>query len=356
MVSLPSASFWNGRRVFLTGHTGFKGSWTSIWLHRLGAQVTGYALAPPTNPNMFDAAGVETLVEAHHVGDIRDAATLRAAMIEAAPEIILHMAAQPLVRLSYAQPVETFETNVMGTVNVLEAARQVPDLRAIVSVTTDKCYENREWQWSYRENDPLGGHDPYSASKACAEIVTAAYRSSFARECDVAIATARAGNVIGGGDWALDRLIPDSIAAWDDGRTTLIRRPGAVRPWQHVLEPVCGYLMLAEALVSRPAEAVAAWNFGPADTDNQPVGYIQDRLAALLPGYTWRQDGADSAHEAGLLKLDSSRARALLGWQSRWSLDEALARTVEWHRAWRDGRNVLDVTLAQIDAYGGPRG
>lgn len=350
-MNAPSRAFWEGRRVFLTGHTGFKGSWTLIWLHRLGAVVTGYALAPSTNPSLFDVADVQSLAAAHHVGDLRDAAMLRAAMTAAAPEIVIHMAAQPLVRLSYAQPVETFATNVMGTVNVLEAARHVPEVRAVVSVTTDKCYENREWLWSYRENEPLGGHDPYSASKACAEIVTSAYRSSFAEERGIAIASARAGNVIGGGDWSPDRLLPDSLAAWDEGRATAIRRPRAVRPWQHVLEPVSGYLMLAEALVARPEQAAAAWNFGPDERDARPVDWIQDRLTELLPGYRWQRDEDEGVHEAGLLKLDSARAHTLLGWRPRWSLDDALEQTADWHRAWRAGEPMHDVTLRQIERY-----
>lgn len=322
-----------------------------VWLHRLGAVVTGYALAPPTAPNLFEVADVEQLAAAHHVGDICDLSALRTAMAAAAPEIVIHMAAQPLVRASYLQPVETFGTNVMGTVNVLEAARHVPGIRAIVSVTTDKCYENREWVWSYRESEPLGGHDPYSASKACAEIVTAAYRSSFAADSRVAIASARAGNVIGGGDWSPDRLLPDSLAAWDQGRATLVRRPRAVRPWQHVLEPVSGYLMLAESLITRPDETAAAWNFGPDERDAQTVGWIQDRLAELLPGYEWRRDEEESVHEAGLLKLDSARARALLGWRPRWSLDDALRQTADWHRAWRAGQAMRIVTLQQIERY-----
>ena len=355
-MTMPSQSFWQGRRVFLTGHTGFKGGWASIWLHRLGAVITGYSLDPPTTPSLFQVAGVEDLVEKHHIADIRDHAGLADAMAAAAPEIVIHMAAQPLVRLSYTQPVETFDINVLGTVNVLEAARRVDSIRALVSVTTDKCYQNREWNWSYRESDALGGHDPYSASKACAEIVTAAYRSSFAARTGLAIASARAGNVIGGGDWSLDRLLPDSFAAWDQGRTTLIRRPSAVRPWQHVLEPVCGYLMLAEALVSRSTEVANAWNFGPNELDTQPVGYIQDRLVQLLPGYRWERDADEGVHEAGLLKLDSARARTLLGWQSRWSLDEALLQTATWHRAWRGGEAMLDVTRGQIAAYEALRG
>lgn len=350
-MSGPSRGFWQGRRVFLTGHTGFKGSWTLIWLHRLGAVVTGYALAPPTDPSLFAVAVAEGLAAEHHLGDIRDAGRLRAAMAAAAPEIVIHMAAQPLVRLSYEQPLDTFDTNVMGTVNVLEAACHVPEVHAVVSVTTDKCYENREWLWAYRENEPLGGHDPYSASKACAEIVTAAYRSSFAADSGIAIASARAGNVIGGGDWSLDRVLPDSLAAWDEGRATRIRRPAAVRPWQHVLEPVSGYLMLAEALVTRPAEAASPWNFGPDERDAQPVSWIQDQLGVLLPGYCWQRDEDESVHEAGLLKLDSARARSLLGWRPRWSLDEALRRTTDWHRAWRAGEPMHEVTLRQIEQY-----
>lgn len=323
------------------------------WLHRLGAIVTGYALAPETKPTLFEIAELEPLIRRHHVGDIRDAPQLAAAMAEAAPEIIIHMAAQPLVRASYADPIGTFATNVMGTANVMEAARHVPGIQALVSVTTDKCYLNREWVWSYREDEALGGHDPYSASKACAEIVTAAYRSSFAAENGIAVATARAGNVIGGGDWSSDRLLPDSLAAWDEDRATQIRRPRSVRPWQHVLEPVAGYLMLAEGLVTRPKDAATAWNFGPDDRDARPVAWIQNRLANYLPGYRWECDEDEGVHEAGLLKLDSARAHALLGWRPRWTLDDALRRTADWHRAWRVGQSMLHVTLAQIAAYEG---
>lgn len=348
-------AFWRHRRVFLTGHTGFKGSWLSLWLQRLGADVVGYALAPPTTPSLFVEGRVADGMTSLE-GDIRDRERLTQAMVRAEPEIVIHMAAQPLVRQSYQLPVETFDTNVMGTVHVFEAVRVTPSVRAVVNVTTDKCYENQEWHWAYREHEPLGGRDPYSSSKACSELVSAAYRASFfgtqGTESAVAVATARAGNVIGGGDWARDRLIPDIVTAFEQGTPLRIRYPSAVRPWQHVLGPLHGYLSLAERLVERGDAFAEAWNFGPADDDCRPVQWIVDRLARQWGhGAIWEVDDAPHPHEAGALKLDSSKTRERLGWQPRWNLPTALSAIVEWHRARGKGADMRNVTLAQIADY-----
>ena len=341
---------WRGRRVFVTGHTGFKGSWLTLVLRSFGANVIGYALAPPTHPSLF--ATLALAADIHHVvGDIRDPARLAAAMAESGADTVFHLAAQPLVRQSYLDPVETYATNVMGTVNVLEAVRQTGSVRHVVSVTTDKCYENREWPWPYREDEALGGFDPYSSSKACAEHVTSAYRNSFLRDRGVQVASARAGNVIGGGDWADDRLVPDFFRAADAGEPVRCRYPAALRPWQHVLEPVGGYVVLAEALMQQGQSAAEAWNFGPSEDDALTVGCILDRLTALYGGPEWVRDGDDQPHEAGLLKLDSSKARQRLGWRPTWRLNCALEETVAWHRAWRDGDDMVRMTVAQIDRF-----
>ncbi len=341
---------WRGRRVLVTGHTGFKGSWLSLWLHALGAEVTGFALPPPTAPSLFAAARIGELVE-HHEGDIRDLAAVRAVVEAFRPEIVLHMAAQPLVRLSYAEPVETYATNVMGTVHLLEAARRASDVKAIVCVTSDKCYDNREWIWPYRESDPMGGHDPYSSSKGCAELVAAAYRSSFFAD-GPALATARAGNVIGGGDWAIDRLVPDLIRAFEAGTAPLIRAPDSVRPWQHVLEALGGYLLLAERLLAGEPGLAEGWNFGPSDEDARPVSWIVERMrAAWGEGAAAIADTGPRRHEAGLLRLDSSKARAALGWQPVLRLEQALASIAEWHKAVGGGEDARAVTLQQIADY-----
>ena len=361
-------AFWRGRRVFLTGHTGFKGSWMSLWLQALGAELTGYALAPATDPSLFVLARVETGM--HSVtGDVRSLDSLKEALVAARPEVVIHMAAQPLVRESYRTPVETFATNVMGTVHLLEAVRHTPGVRSVVVVTTDKCYQNREWVWPYREDDPMGGHDPYSASKGCAELVTAAWRASFFEPAATsaapagadgstnarmapAVATARAGNVIGGGDWSPDRLVPDILAAFAAGRPVAIRNPQATRPWQHVLEPVGGYLLLAERLFHAPAAHAHAWNFGPEPRDVRPVRAIVDRMAALWgEGARAVIDAGDHPHEASLLALDIAKARHALGWQPRLGLDRALGLTVDWARAHARGEDLRAITLAQIEAY-----
>ncbi|MFT3735693.1 MAG: CDP-glucose 4,6-dehydratase [Rhodocyclaceae bacterium] len=354
MRSGVDAAFWRGRRVFLTGHTGFKGSWLSLWLQQLGAEVTGYALPPPTKPSLFELAGVEQGMRSV-MGDVRDAAALVSAMREAAPEVVIHMAAQPLVRYSYANPVETYATNVMGVVNLFEAIRQTPSVRAALNVTTDKCYDNREWVWGYRENEALGGHDPYSSSKACAELVTAAYRSSFfhaGAERPLAVASARAGNVIGGGDWAADRLIPDMMRAVAEARPVRIRNPHAIRPWQHVLEPLSGYLALVERLFADGEAFASAWNFGPREEDARSVGWIVERLvAAWGQGAAWEQEGTPQPHEAGVLKLDCAKARSQLGWTPRWTLAQTIDYIVAWHKAALAGDDMRSMTLAQINDY-----
>lgn len=347
MLGLNPA-FWRGRSVLVTGHTGFKGCWLSLWLERLGARVAGYALAPPTTPSLFELVGAEATTR-HHTGDILDFEALLRTFDACRPEIVLHLAAQALVRESYRNPLATIATNVTGTANVLEAARRTPSVGAVVVVTSDKCYENREWLWPYREGEALGGSDPYSASKACAEIVTAAWRRSFPRD-GLAIGSARAGNVIGGGDWAAERLVPDALAAWSGGAPLVVRAPHAVRPWQHVLEPLHGYLLLAQRLFQHEAED--AWNFGPSDGDMVTVAQLLDRLACHWgPGATWTADTDPHPPEASLLRLDSSRARAHLGWHPVWQLDEALARTVGWHRAWLSGRDVRAVCDETIAAF-----
>ncbi|RYY17500.1 MAG: CDP-glucose 4,6-dehydratase [Alphaproteobacteria bacterium] len=314
---LVNPTFWSGKRVFLTGHTGFKGSWLSLWLQAMGADLTGFALAPPTDPSLFQAADVAQGMTSI-IGDIRDAGALAHALVTASPEIVIHMAAQPLVRASYDDPVGTYATNVMGTVHVLEAVRRAPGVRACVVVTTDKCYENREWVWGYREDEAMGGYDPYSNSKGCAELVTSAYRRSFFGESGTATASARAGNVIGGGDWAVDRLIPDILRAVVAGEPVVIRNPHSIRPWQHVLEPLSGYLVLAQSLWTDPTGAAEGWNFGPRDEDARPVQWIVEQLCELWgDGASWVRDERLQPHEANYLKLDISKARARLGWEPR---------------------------------------
>ena len=348
--------FWRGKRVFLTGHTGFKGSWLSLWLQQLGADLCGYALAPPTSPSLFEVARVAQGMSSM-LGDVRDAQSLQAAMAAHAPEVVIHMAAQPLVRYSYENPVETYSTNVMGTVNLLEAIRQTPSVRAVVNVTTDKCYENREWVWPYRENEAMGGFDPYSSSKACSELVSAAYRNSYFpasryEQHHVAFATARAGNVIGGGDWAADRLVPDILAAFEKGAPVVIRNPKAIRPWQHVLESLRGYLTLAERLHSDGPAVAEAFNFGPRSEDARPVDWIVSQLGQRWGGSaSWNIDAGPHPHEAHFLKLDISKAGHKLGWYPDLPLEQALALIVDWSRARLSGTDMRAFTQSQIQAY-----
>jgi CDP-glucose 4,6-dehydratase len=349
-------SFWKRKKVFLTGHTGFKGSWLCLWLYKLGAEVTGYALNPPTSPSLFELSRIDRLVTSV-IADVRDRQTLSRTLILAEPDIVIHMAAQPIVRDSYKVPVETYDINVMGTVNVLEAVRSCKTVKAFINITTDKCYENKEWIWGYRENEPLGGYDPYSSSKACSELVTVAYRSSFFNPEEygihgVAVATARAGNVIGGGDWASDRLIPDCVRALLNGEKIKIRNPKAVRPWQHVLDPLNGYLILAQKLVAEGPYYSGAWNFAPDDSDAVPVESIVKRLYAQWgkrASYTISK--GKQPHEAHYLRLDCSKAKAELGWRPRWKLDKTIDSIVEWTRAYQQGRDARKTCFKQLDEY-----
>lgn len=347
---------WQGRRVFLTGHTGFKGGWLSLWLASRGAVIRGFALDPATDPNLFHVAAVASVLDDVR-GDICDYPKLARSIREFAPEVVFHLAAQPLVRRSYADPLATYSTNVMGTANVLEAVRNTPSVRAVVCVTTDKCYENQESAQPFCETDPLGGHDPYSSSKACAEIVSAAYRSSYFpvdqhHEHHVALATARAGNVIGGGDWSEDRLIPDLIRGFQANKLVLIRRPNAIRPWQHVLEPLHGYIMLAEKLLAGNSQAATAFNFGPVEEDPWPVERIATKLADLWgDGASWIREPASTVHEASTLRLDVSKARTELGWQPRLSIEAALEWTLDWYRSCQQAKNMRLETLAQIARF-----
>ncbi|AIT22508.1 CDP-glucose 4,6-dehydratase [Burkholderia thailandensis E254] len=345
------SGFWRARRVLVTGHTGFKGSWLSLWLQSLGAHVHGLALEPPSRPSLFETARVAQHMSST-IGDIRDYDVVRRAIADCMPEVVIHLAAQPLVRASYADPLSTYGTNVMGTVNLLEALRRAGCSRAVVNVTTDKCYENRNWLWGYRESDALGGRDPYSSSKACSEIVSSAYRRSFLERGATALATARAGNVIGGGDWAADRLVPDVLGAFACGRPAVIRHPRAVRPWQHVLDSLSGYLRLAERLHGEGQAWAEAWNFGPDDAQARTVEWVVSRMASIWgEGARWHPDPADHPHEAAQLKLDASKATARLGWRPRWSLVRALERTIAWHRAWLAREDMRAVCIEQITEF-----
>ena len=350
------SNFWQGKTVLVTGHTGFKGSWLSLWLQELGCEVIGLALDPPTNPSLFDQANVAKEMTSLHA-DIRDLEKVKGIFKEHKPEIVFHLAAQPLVRFSYQEPVETYQTNVMGTLNIIEAIRNINSVRSVVMITTDKCYENKEWVWGYREDEPMGGHDPYSSSKGCAELLIASFRASFFpnekfNEHKTGIATARAGNVIGGGDWADDRLIPDFIRAIKEGEVVKIRNPNAIRPWQHVLEPLSGYLKLAEQLFIYGMKYAEAWNFGPEEYDTKSVEWIVNKMSEIWESEVcWVYDEGDHPHEANYLKLDCSKAHNILLWRPKWSLDEALNKIVEWHRVELNGYNVRQITLNQINEY-----
>ena len=355
MEDLVSPQFWAGRRVLVTGHTGFKGAWLCLWLQKLGASVAGYALPASADQSLFALARVGDHLRSV-LADVRDRRQLAECVASFDPEVIFHLAAQPLVRDSYQQPIETYEVNVLGTAHLLESVRQSRSCLAVVVITSDKCYENKEWVWGYRETDRVGGHDPYSSSKACAELVTAAYRTSFfesdSRTPIVAVASARAGNVIGGGDFARDRLVPDVLAASRGGKALRIRNPDAVRPWPHVLEPLSGYLRLAELLCSDPRSFSGSWNFGPGASDARPVRWIVERLAQYLDGeLRWHVDAEQGPHEARLLMLDSSKAHACLGWRPRWRLAQALQAVAEWHKACLRNESLHDVTLRQILEY-----
>ncbi len=348
---MVDAAFWQNKRVLITGHTGFKGSWLSLWLQSLGAEVFGLALPPSAEPALFYEANIaEGMVST--LEDIRDYPTVYKTVAEARPEILFHMAAQPLVRYSYRHPVETYSTNVMGTVHVLEAARQVSTVRAVVNITTDKCYENKEWLWGYRENDRLGGYDPYSSSKACSELITDAYRHSYFNDSGISLASARAGNVVGGGDWSEDRLIPDILRSFGKKEPVIIRNPKAIRPWQHVLEPISGYLILGERLFKEGREYAGAWNFGPDSADARPVEWIVEQMARLWgPEASWRLDSEKQLHEAGLLRLDISKAVSRLGWAPVWNLERALENITDWQRCWLNRDNVQEKCRQQIKRY-----
>lgn len=344
--------FWKNKKVFLTGHTGFKGSWLSLWLQSMGSNVKGYSLEPNTSPSLFKKASVADEMISD-IGDIRDLEKLSNSMTSFDPDILIHMAAQPLVRYSYINPVETYSTNVIGTVNVLEAARKCSNLKSIVSITTDKCYENKEWEWGYRENEPMGGHDPYSSSKGCAELVTSAYRSSFFNtESTAHIASARAGNVIGGGDWSDDRLIPDILRAFEKSDPVIIRNPLSTRPWQHVLEPLSGYLLLAQKLYNDGKDYAEAWNFGPKDDGCKPVNWILDQMVALWgDGAKWQLDKNSNPHEAGFLKLDISKAYSKLKWSPKWGLNETLELIINWHKKYMSNNDIKIECLNEIKKY-----
>ena len=346
------SSFWKDKKVFLTGHTGFKGSWLSLWLQNMGAVVKGYSLVVNTEPALFTQANVAAEMESE-IGDIRNLEQLTKSMVSFSPDILIHMAAQPLVRLSYQEPVDTYTTNVIGTVNVLEAARKCPNLKAIVSVTTDKCYENKEWDWGYREIESMGGHDPYSSSKGCAELVTSAYRRSFFSSDDTAsLASARAGNVIGGGDWAEDRLIPDILRAFEKSEPVVIRNPLSTRPWQHVLEPLSGYLVLAQELFLNGDDFAEGWNFGPKDEDCKPVSWILNQMVESWGGNaSWSLDKKNNPHEAGFLKLDCSKASNRLKWNPKWSLQQTLKLIVGWHQIYINGGDLKAECLKEINSY-----
>lgn len=357
MESRVNPRFWQGKKVFLTGHTGFKGGWASIWLKQMGATVKGFSLAPTSKHSLFEEADISADMLSE-IGDIRNLDAVTRSMRDFNPDIVFHMAAQPLVRLSYREPVETYSTNVMGTVHVLEAARNCSNLKAIVNITTDKCYENREWEWGYRENEPMGGHDPYSNSKGCAELVTSAYRRSFFNKADTpALASVRAGNVIGGGDWAEDRLLPDILKAFENSQPVVIRNPNATRPWQHVLEPLSGYFLLAEALYTNENRQFAdGWNFGPNDDDVQPVSWICDHMVNLWKrDARWELDAQPNPHEANYLKLDISKAKKYLNWHPQWNLGTALEKIVHWHQSWLDGAPAQQLCVQHIEDYNNTR-
>jgi CDP-glucose 4,6-dehydratase len=349
-MTTVSKEFWCGKRVFLTGHTGFKGSWLSLWLYSMGAQVRGYSLTPPTTPSLFNEAQIDSILDSH-IGDIRDQETLNNSMTEFNPEILIHMAAQPLVRYSYDKPIETYEVNVLGTAKVLESARLCSRLKIVINITTDKCYENDGRLTGYSEDDPMGGYDPYSSSKGCAELVASAYRRSFFQAQGVGLASARAGNVIGGGDWASDRLIPDILRSFEENKPVIVRNPSATRPWQHVLEPLSGYLILAQEMYENKNKYSEGWNFGPREDDIKPVEWILEKMTGEWPGSKWELDVGHNPHEASLLQLDIKKSNLRLGWSPIWHLDYTLQKIIAWHKAWLRKENVQGICLEEIREY-----
>jgi len=342
--------FWKGKRVFLTGHTGFKGSWLSIWLNLLGAKIRGYSLSPYKSISLYNEIELDSTLDSC-IGDIRDQKLLNAKIQEFDPDILIHMAAQSLVRYSYNFPIETFEVNVIGTANVLEAARNCSKLKAIVNITSDKCYENDGRLTGYKEHHPMGGHDPYSSSKGCAELVSSAYRSSFLADKNIGLASARAGNVIGGGDWAIDRLIPDILKSFEKNEPVVIRNPGATRPWQHVLEPLSGYLIIAQKLYENPNKYAESWNFGPDKKDVRTVQWIVDQMLELWPGNSWLLDEGKNPHEAELLNLDISKASKILDWQPTWDLHRTLKNIIHWHRLWLEGADMKKICEEEVISF-----
>lgn len=346
-----NTEFWRERSVFLTGHTGFKGGWIAHWLACLGARVHGFSLAPLATPNFFLETKLSALLETSKIGDVRDFSAVKSAMELAKPSVVIHMAAQPIVRESYKTPVETFSTNVMGTLNVFEAVRHVGSVEAVVNITSDKCYENLDRDQPYHENDRLGGRDPYSSSKACAEMLTNSYRDSFFASDGIRLASARAGNCIGGGDWTIDRLLPDFFRALDDDGKLLVRSPNAVRPWQHVLEPISGYLILVENLVSKGCKFDGAWNFGPEEIDSKSVAWIVEYLSKNIPGVSWKFENVDHYHEANILKINCSKAKSQLNWRPRWDIKSSLDKTIEWHEGWKNNCDLQAMTFSQIREY-----
>ena len=346
-----NSSFWKGRSIFLTGHTGFKGSWIALWLSKMGAKVYGYSLDPKPSPNLFTETKLDQRLSSSTIADIQDISSLKSAMLIAKPSLIIHMAAQSLVRKSYQEPVETFKTNVIGTVNLLEVARKVDTVEAIINVTSDKCYENKEHSKPYIENDKLGGYDPYSCSKACAELISSAYRNSFLKESGIKVATVRAGNVIGGGDWANDRLVPDFLRASENKKKLVIRSPNAIRPWQHVLEPLSGYLMLTEKLVIEGDNFAEAWNFGPQENNSKPVSWVVDYLNQKISNVKFEIDKNTQPHETNLLLLDSSKAKSKLNWKPQWPLHIAIDKVIEWHKDWKENKTMDEVSISQINSY-----
>jgi CDP-glucose 4,6-dehydratase len=345
------SDFWEGRKVFLTGHTGFKGGWLSLWLTSMGAQVHGYSLAPSSTNSFFEEIGISNVITKSTLGDIRDYKKLNSALIDSNASIVFHLAAQPLVIESYKDPKETYETNVMGTINLFDSIRNSKSVKTIVNITTDKCYENQESIWPYRENDPLGGYDPYSSSKSCVEILSSSYRSSFFNDKGIYLATVRAGNVIGGGDWSNNRLVPDFFRSIEDNKELLIRSPSSIRPWQHVLDPLYGYLLLSEKLTIEGKLFAQAWNFGPNDKNIKTVSWILNFLSEKYNKKNWIQDFSEKPHETKVLKLDSTKAKINLNWQPQYSVEESLNKTVSWHNEWKKGNSMKDFTIHQIQEY-----